>query len=95
VHPRRALRLGRDDGRIGPQGVPPAPVRRDRQPVHLMESQGSERLLGNARNAVTRAGTMRFRLDMQTTMTNVRGGTWDSEAILTGEYTRRIGSWAY
>ena len=44
-------------------------------------------LLGNARNAVTGAGTMRFRLDMQTTMTNVRGGTWDSESILTGEYT--------
>jgi len=30
---------------------------------------------------------MLFRLDMQTTMTNIRGGTWDSESSLTGVYT--------
>jgi hypothetical protein len=55
------------------------------QPIswHPTEAQ---KLLRDASSAVTSAGSLQYRLDMLTTMTNIGGGSWTASSTLIGDY---------
>jgi hypothetical protein len=55
------------------------------QPVSW-RTDDARQLLRDAADAVAHTGELAFALTMQTTVTNVRGGTWASESSLTGVY---------
>jgi hypothetical protein len=56
------------------------------QPASAVPMKAHE-LMRDAANAVGSAGALEFRLDMQTTLTNIRGGSWTTESTLAGHYT--------
>jgi len=55
------------------------------QPVSQRPAE-AQRLLRNAADVITSAGSLRYTLDMRTTTTNIRGGSWTTKSTFVGDY---------
>ena len=55
------------------------------QPVSQRPAE-AQRLLRNAADVITSAGSLRYTLDMRTTTTNISGGSWTAQSTFVGDY---------